>query len=300
VHLVRREVARLNACAGRGARARLQGEAVIELTPCNNVCVFAPVSSGKTNLLRLWLANENRYVRFDYTGETRKENDPSVEHYHDPRGLLDRLEKNPYYFRIAYHPGKNVMEHYRWCQRAIWMLDTPRWMVVDEYHRVCPQGPRLDEDVEAALRLARHNQLGLIGLSQRPQDVNKLFVDSCRLCVVFRSQESNFLNACGGHWGNDVADAIAELRPLVYDEVNKVCKQKQQCVVITRDGNAPRVYDFATDQFIPLDAFLAGEAPEPPEEPETHADQPDALRSDLAPQRARDERVPDDAGIPDE
>lgn len=264
---------------------------MIELTECNNVCVFAPVSSGKTYLLRQWFANNNRYVRFDYTGETRKEGDPTVEHIASPRVLLDRLEDNPYYFRIAYHPGKNVMEHYRWCQRAVWVLDTPRWLVVDEYHRVCPQGPKLDEDVEAALRLARHNMLGLVGMSQRPQDVAKLFVDSCRLCVVFHSQESNFINACAGHWGGDVADAITELRPLVFDEVRKVCKQKQQCVVITRDGQAPRVYDFETDTFITVTEFLEGK------DHPRHANESEPLRPDMDKEGPSDESVHDETGV---
>ncbi len=227
---------------------------MITPTPCTNIFVVGPVCSGKTNLINTWLLTENRYVRFDYTGETI--NFPGVEHFYKPLPLLDRLDKNPYYFRCAYHPGKDVMEHYRWCQRAIWMIDEPRWLVMDEYHRVCPQNRALDEDVEAALRLARHNQLGIIGGTQRPQDVNKLFVDSCRMCVIFRSQEENFLNACAGHWGNDVADAVATMRPLVYDDVSKRVVQVQQCAVVTRDGQAPRIYDFATDQFTPIGEFL--------------------------------------------
>lgn len=230
---------------------------MIPIIDSTNIGVFAPVASGKTFLMQEWLKAQNRYVRFDYTGETIKEG-AAVEHIYSPRILLDRLEKNPFFFKIAYHPGKNVMEHYRWCQKAIWMIDEPRWLAVDEYHRICPQGPRLDEDVETSLRLARHNKLGIIGMSQRPQDVNKLFVDSCRMCVIFRSQEENFLNACAGHWGDDVAEAVENLRPLIYDDVAQRVKQIQQCVVVTRDGNAARVYDFQTGQFIPVSQFLEG------------------------------------------
>ena len=228
---------------------------MIPIVDSTNIGVFAPVASGKTFLMQEWLKAQNRYVRFDYTGETIKEG-AAVEHIYKPHALLDRLQENPFFFKIAYHPGKNVMEHYRWCQKAIWMIDEPRWLAVDEYHRICPQGPRLDEDVETSLRLARHNQLGIIGMSQRLQDVNKLFVDSCRMCVIFRSQEENFLNACAGHWGNDVSEAVEQLRPLIYDDVAKKVKQIQQCVVVTRDGNAARVYDFANDKFTPVLQFL--------------------------------------------
>lgn len=229
---------------------------MITISPASNVGVFGPVASGKTNLMRQWLAQENRYVRFDYVGDTYRESDASVEHINSLPVFVNRIEKNPYYFRIAYHPGKKVMEHYLWVQRALWILNTPRWLAVDEYHKICPQTPLLDEDVETSLRFARHNQLGIIGMSQRPQDVHKLFVSSCRLCVVFHSQEENYLNACAGHWGSDVADATQLLRPLIYDDTTGQVRQTQQCVVITRDGLAPRVYDFGDDGFIPIDLFL--------------------------------------------
>jgi len=263
---------------------------MIELVPSTNVGIFGPVCSGKTHLLNTWLETENRYVRFDYTGETLHMN-AAVEHFNKPLPLLDRLEANPYYFRIAYHPGKDVMEHYRWCQKALWMFDTPRWLVMDEFHRVCPQTVKLDEDVETALRLARHNQLGILGASQRPQDVSKLFVDSCRMCVVYRSQEENFLNACAGHWGSDVADSIALLRPLIFDDVARVTKQIPQCVVITRDGQAARVYDFASDRFTPVAQFLEGVE---------HGNEPDTLPANLDEKGAPNDSLPDATGNSDE
>jgi hypothetical protein len=173
------------------------------------------------------------------------------------------------FFRIAYHPGREVMEHYRWCQRALWTLNTPRWFALDECHRVFGQRNAMDEDAEYLIRLARHNQIGVIGMTQRPQDVQKLFVDSCRMCVIFRSQEENFLNACAGHWGNEVAEAVEQLRPLIYNDRTKAVKQIQQCCVVTRDGQQPRIYDFKTDVFIPIDRFLDGDhSGGEPEEPE--------------------------------
>jgi hypothetical protein len=234
---------------------------VIPLDESTNVFVCGPVCSGKTNLLNVWLEKHNRYVRFDYTGETT--GNPGIEHVYNPSALLDRLEKNPYYYRLSYHPGKNVMEHYRWCQRAIWMFpEASRVLAMDEYHRVCPQIGKLDEDVETCLRMARHNQLGIIGLSQRPQDVHKLFVDSCRRCIIYRSQEGNFLDACANHWGDDVAECVEQLRPLVYNDVTKECKQVPQCVVVTRDGALATVYDFQTDSSVYVNEFLEGKRPE--------------------------------------
>jgi hypothetical protein len=250
----------------------------LELTDCTNVGVFAPVCSGKTFLMNQWLSQQNRFLRFDYTGETM--NDSSVEHFHSPRELLLRLRDEDlgggYFFRIAYHPGREVMEHYRWCQRALWTLDTPRWFALDECHRIFGQRNAMDADAEYLIRLARHNQIGVIGMTQRPQDVQKLFVDSCRMCVIFRSQEENFLNACAGHWGNEVADVVENLRPLIYLDKTKEVKQIQQCVVVTRDGQQPRIYDFKTDRFIPMDVFLSGDHNgQPEQEEETEQEVPE-------------------------
>lgn len=273
---------------------------MIDLIPSTNTFVCAPVCSGKTYLLRQWLLTHNTYVRFDYTGETMKESDPTVTHVYKPAELADKLEETPYYFRVAYHPGKNVMEHYRWCQRILWQLDNPRLLALDEMHRVCPQMGRLDDDVETAVRLARHNQLGILGMSQRPQDVHKLYIDSCRLCVIFRSQEENFLNAVAGHWGRDTADACAALRPLIYNDVTGEVKQVQQCIVITRDGHPPRVYDFATDTYITVAEFLEGKnPPEKPNAEEAEAEEgpsenaDDAFYTDLDAQRPQNGSVPD-------
>jgi hypothetical protein len=114
--------------------------------------------------------------------------------------------------------------------------------------------------------------LGIVGLSQRPQDVHKLFVDSCRRCIIYRSQEGNFLDACGNHWGDDVAECVENLRPLVYNDVTKVVKQVPQCVVVTRDGEPAKVYDFQTDSYVTVGEFLEGKRPErgqPTEEEES-------------------------------
>ena len=232
----------------------------LKIIPCTNVGVFAPVCSGKTYLMNEWLKTQNRYVRFDYTGETVGQS--GVEHFYSPRLMLLRLQDKSVggdaFFRIAYHPGKDVMEHYRWCQRVLWAFDTDRLFALDECHRLFGQKQAMDPDAEYLIRLARHNQMGVIGMSQRPQDVQKLFVDSCRMCVIFHSQEENFLNACAGHWGNDVADAVGNLRPLIYDDKNKIVKQVQQCCVVTRDGMRPRIYDFKTDSFLSISAFISG------------------------------------------
>jgi hypothetical protein len=233
---------------------------MIPLDESTNIFVCGPVCSGKTNLLNTWLSTHNRYVRFDYTGETT--GNAGIVHVYNPHQLLDEIEKRPYYFRIAYHPGKNVMEHYRWCQRVVWMFDAPRVLGMDEFHRVCPQTTKLDEDMETALRMARHNQLSIIGLSQRPQDVHKLFVDSCRRCIIYRSQEGNFLDACANHWGDDVAECVETLRPLVHNDVTKITKQVPQCVVVTRDGSIAQVYDFKTDSYVTVTEFLEGKQPE--------------------------------------
>jgi hypothetical protein len=269
---------------------------MIPLDESTNVFVCGPVCSGKTNLLNVWLKTHNRYVRFDYTGETT--GNVGIEHIHNPHVLLDTIERRPYYFRIAYHPGKNVMEHYRWCQRVIWMFDAPRVLAMDEFHRVCPQTTKLDEDVEYALRMARHNQLSIIGLSQRPQDVHKLFVDSCRRCIIYRSQEGNFLDACANHWGDDVAECVETLRPLVHNDVTKQTKQVPQCVVVTRDGNIAQVYDFQTDSYVTVTEFLQGKQPEGQTQETEETPQDESPSKDIR-EAGTQGGVPDNSGATD-
>jgi hypothetical protein len=220
---------------------------MIPLGQCEITGIFGPMASGKTYLISQWLKNQNRYVRFDATGETCE--DAGVEHvWQSPAALHERLKANPYYFRIAYHPGPELEEDFNWCLKVLWRQDVYKLMVVDEFHEVCPVS-ETPKYVRTMLRYARHAHMGVIGASQRLADVHKLFTAGCRLVILYWTQEARDLDAVQDRWGRECADAVANLRPLIYNDQTKVTKQIPQCVVIPR-GEKFKVFDFAKDAYV--------------------------------------------------
>jgi hypothetical protein len=225
----------------------------LTLGPCEIVGVFGPVASGKTYLITQWLKECTRYVRFDVTGETT--HDPSVEHFwSNQRGLFNmyqRIKERPYYFRIAYHPGIDLEWEFRKTLSALWRrVEIFKTLVCDEIHEICSLHGS-PEEVRTMFRYGRHAHLSIIGASQRLADVDKLYTSSCRKIIIFRSEEARDYAAVEDRWGTDCADAMDNLRPLIYDDVNRVTHQIPQCLVIPR-GGSPQVYDFKTDQFLSI------------------------------------------------
>lgn len=221
---------------------------MIELGQCEITAVFGPMASGKTFLIeKEWLPAQNRYVRFDSTGESM--DDPAIEHiWKSPKALYERLLKNPNYFRIAYHPGQNIQEDFYWVVRCLWRMDVYKLLVCDEFHEVCnvSETPKF---VQTMMRYARHNHLAVIGASQRIADVHKLFTSGSRKVILFYSQEARDLLAVRERWGSDCEELVANCRPLLYDDRTKNVRQVPQCVVVEK-GSPPKIYDFATGQYL--------------------------------------------------
>jgi hypothetical protein len=211
------------------------------LPDCKMTFVCGPVASGKTHLIKTWLATDNRHVIFDGTGEFL--DDPGREQvWANPKALYERLKKNPYYYRVVYQPGVDREEDFSWVLKAMWWIDFPKLLVCDEFHEICPVEYK-SQDVEMMLRFARHDKLGFVGASQRIADVNKLYTSACRMVILFQTHEARDLDAIDSRWG--CARMVEELRPLLHDDVSGVTKQIPQCVVIEK-GKKPYVYDFKT------------------------------------------------------
>lgn len=224
---------------------------MIQLGPCEIVSAFGPVASGKTYLINEWLKTQNRYVRFDVTGETI--DSPGVEHiWHSPAELYDRLtdEKRMHFFRIAYHPGNDLEGDFYECLRVLWRSPVHKLLVCDEIHEICPVNETPDY-VRTMLRYARHNHLAIIGASQRIADVSKLFTSCCRMVVLYWTQEARDVSAIQDRWGSQTAEAVRNLRPLIFDDVSKQVRQIPQCVVCTK-MRPPYIYDFKTDSEISI------------------------------------------------
>jgi hypothetical protein len=221
---------------------------MIELGECEITAVIGPMASGKTYLIEHdWLPALNRYVRFDATGESM--DDPNIEHiWRSPKALYERLEKNPHYFQIAYHPGTNIQEDFYWCVKCLWRLDCYKTIICDEFHEVCSvnETPKF---VQTMMRYARHNHLAVIGASQRLADVHKLFTSGARKVVIFFTQEARDLLAVRDRWGAEAEEMVANLRPLLYDDRTKVVRQIPQALVIEK-GSSPKIYDFQTGSYV--------------------------------------------------
>lgn len=208
-----------------------------KLEPCTNVCLIGPVASGKSWLLEEWFAMMERGLFCDATAQCLN---PAYTHvWRNPAELCEVLERNPYYYRIAYHANHNENGFY-WCASAIWTMEKPRWLIVDEVHLVCGVHG-VDETMNMCIRLARHNFLGLIGASQRMADVSRLFTDNCRMIVHFHTSEPRSLDAVAERLGNDVAKVVEGLRPCIYNDASRECLQHPECLVWIR-GKGYRVF----------------------------------------------------------
>jgi DNA helicase HerA-like ATPase len=235
----------------------------LQLPKCKITAVIGPVASGKTHLIKEWLRNENRVTTFDVTGEFVAD-ESFTRVFASPRQYATILKGTPYYFRIAYEPSSDLEEDFYWVLTALWVTPSDKLLVVDEFHELCPVNAA-NSDVKKMLRYARHDKLGFLGVSQRIADVHKLFTSSCRMVVLFRTRDARDYDAVKDRWGKKCANMVANLRPLIYDDVAKVTHQVPQAVVVEL-GKDPVVFDFASD------SFVAGNTAEPELDPNSYAD----------------------------
>ena len=209
--------------------------------------MFGPVASGKTHLVKQWMEGQNRVTVFDVTGEFVSD-ESFMRVFSNPKQYAMILKQSPYYFRIAYEPGEDLEYDFYWVLSALWVTPSDKLLVVDEFHELCPVNAT-NAQVKKMLRFARHDKLGFMGVSQRIADVHKLFTSSCRMVVLFRTRDARDYDAVKDRWGKNTADIVANLRPLIHDDVTKTTQQVPQCVVCEL-GKDPVVFDFATDCFV--------------------------------------------------
>lgn len=212
---------------------------VPELVDCTLVVVIGPVSSGKSWLIQQWLQKMERSITIDTTAECVSSGD-FTHIWGSPQQLGERLEINPYYYRIAYHPSDDVMQDFNWCVVLSWLSERPRWLIIDEVHEVATV-TSLPRRAEMLFRYARHVQLGVVASSQRLADVHKLMTDSARMVVLFHTTEPTELEAIRKRYGSEIELQIRNLRPCIYDDATKVCLQEPECLVWIR-GRGVEVY----------------------------------------------------------
>lgn len=202
----------------------------VVLPDCVTVFISGPVASGKSHLIKQLVDRMERSLVLDMMAEYGGEGYEEI--WANPQALAERLEKNPHYFRIAYHP-KNIPVDFHWCYVAIWQLTLPRWFIIEEVHEVCGSNSILD-DMKDILRYSRHNMLGIVASSQRIAEVNKLLTSVARMIILFHTTEFRDIQAIDDRFGRDVAEAVQNLRPCIYDDSSKTLEQAPECVIYIR------------------------------------------------------------------
>ena len=181
--------------------------------------------------MRQWALQKERVLIHDVSMDFSSD---EYTHINDPVALCDRLIENPYYYRIAYHVNPDSVEQeFSWEYRAIWTQEQPRWFFIDEVSQVC-RNNAMHRDMRTILQLSRHDLLGVVAASQRIADVDKSLTDASRMTILFRTDEATSLDAIYQRWGKEVCDSVSNLRPCIYDDVNKIVHQEPECVVVLK------------------------------------------------------------------
>jgi GTPase SAR1 family protein len=209
----------------------------MKLDAIKTVFVCGPVSSGKTHLICSLLEDKPDVLIVDTTFEF--EDDDYQHIWRNPQELITVLE-SPGHHRIVYHPGKNLHNSFKYCSEAYWLLDHPRWLVLDECHEYADH-----ENFDSLMRYSRKRKLGVICASQRIADVPKSLTANARIIVIFYSAEARDYIAVKDRWGIEIADHMRSLRPLIYNDETEQVEQTPEALVY-RKGKPIEIHDLET------------------------------------------------------
>ena len=206
--------------------------------------IIAPVRSGKTHLLTDIIQCEERALIIDKAVEFAG---PGYEHFYGASSLpllIERLERNPYYFRIVYHVGRNEQQEFSILVNAFWHIQyqnfkkrLPSWLIVDECVDLCRSGAP-NRELDFALRYGRKILLGCICGTQRIAEIDKILTTNADTVILFYTSEVLDLDAIEKRYGLEVREQVEKLKPLKYDDVSKVVHQTPQCLVYHRPSKS--------------------------------------------------------------
>lgn len=201
-----------------------------------------PVASGKTYLAQKWYQKLDRVCMFDTSAE---QDELEGEHfYQSPKKFAERVEKSDEDgkgFHLVYHPGVDVNVGFEWVVRAMWQPLEPRVLICEEVHEF--MNPSYEhEHMRIVSKYARKRNLGFVGVSQRIADTHRNFTSACRRVILFFTQEARDLDAISDRWGNEAAEAVRGLRPLIHRDGTGTTEQTPQALLIDR-GQPPVVIE---------------------------------------------------------
>ena len=210
-----------------------------DLIDAETVSVIGQVASGKSFLMKQWLARiEKRFVVFDPTAEY---DDIEGQHFWaTPKAYARYMKEHPHDFRAIYHPA-DVETGFTTVASGIWQMDggESKWLFIEEIHELISPWAK-HEKMRILMKYARKRMIGMIGATQRLSDLHKDYTSASRTVVLFKTQEVNDLKAIAERWGNEARTQVENLQPLVYDDVSGTTKQVPEALVIRR-GEQPRV-----------------------------------------------------------
>src|SRR5215471_9189056 len=127
------------------------------IADCTTVFICGPVRSGKTELLKHLCRKMERVMIQDNAAQFFESD--LTHYFDDPVSVISRLQENPYYYRICYHPVSDIWEGFDWTSRCMWLVDGSRWHVIDEIHEVCGV-QKVHPMMNTYARYSRHRLLG--------------------------------------------------------------------------------------------------------------------------------------------
>ena len=201
-----------------------------------------PVASGKTYLARKWFELQPRVVVFDTSAEYDEL--PGEHFWSSPKRFAERMEQadtDGKDYHLIYHPGNDSELAFEWVVRSMWQPLEPRVLICEEVHEF--MNPSMEHPhMRLISKYARKRNLGFVGISQRIADTHRNFTSACRRTILFYTQEARDIDAIADRWGNDAANAVSALRPLVHRDGSNTTEQTPQALMIER-GNPPEVIE---------------------------------------------------------
>lgn len=210
-----------------------------ELIDGETVCVVGPIASGKTWLMKQWIAKiQSRFVIFDPTAEY---DDIEGEHFWArPKEYAQYMKEHPGDFKAIYHPS-DVDTGFTTVASGIWQMSAAesKWLAIEEIHELISPWDK-HEKMRILMKYARKRLIGMIGATQAIADLHKDFTRAARTVVLFNTHEPRDLETIGDRWGDEARTTVENLQPLLYDDATRVTRQIPHALVIRR-GEAPKV-----------------------------------------------------------
>jgi hypothetical protein len=182
----------------------LSAEKIIEL-------IFGKRGSGKSYLAKKLLQQHSRYIVYDTIGEYTE--GVIVQDVEELKALWGKVYRRP--FRIIYQPLDPDGE-FETVAQLVWRCGNLTLLIeeVDRYARPLAMCLPFKEIIQRG----RHQNIALIGVTQRPHGVDRLLTSQAKRMCIFNTSEPRDVEYFKDVVGDLVAGKIAELKQYEFVE----------------------------------------------------------------------------------